>query len=296
MINKPKLIIQIDCDSETVIKKHYNLLKDINYSYYSSLGCFLSKFEEYRLRSTLFVVGQDVNCYNKAYLRWAVENGHELANHSFTHPVSFSDMTTDEIKIEIRKTNDIIFNELGCVCRGFRAPNFDINFSIFSILENEGLQYDCSILETPYNSVLKLIKKHDANVGYYLPSKDSKGIDLLIQGMNNINVVEIPISTFPYLKFPCHFSYLLALNRHIAQRIIDLLIDWHVRTNTPLVYLFHLADIVDNEHLYGTELKMYKSRMERLFLLDYILKKFSIYFESIISADFFELMKNGDKK
>ncbi|MBS5842947.1 MAG: polysaccharide deacetylase family protein [Clostridiales bacterium] len=295
---KPKLIIQIDCDSEFVIKNHYGLSEPINHSYYSALKIFFEKFKRLKLQSTLFVVGKDINHSNSIYLLEALDNGHEIANHSFSHCANFSMISKNDFIQEVHSTNEVIKTHLGVVNRGFRAPNFNINLSHLDLLEQEGIQYDCSFLMTPFSHVLSRIKKQDANDSRYLADNYKNCKEYLLKKCNKFgfynNTIEIPISVFPCLKFPCHFSYLLATNKYLAQQLIRALIRWHTRNEKVLIYLFHLADIVENEFLYGTELKWYKSLEERLFLLDLILELFSENFDSLTTYEYLRFMKDGN--
>lgn len=297
MNSKPKLIIQIDCDSEFVIKNHYGLTEPINHLYYSALEIFLEKFKRLKLKSTLFVVGKDINLENSLHLFKALDDGHEIANHSFSHCANFSMISKDRFVQEVRSTNKAIKEHLGVVNMGFRAPNFNINLAHWDLLEQEGIHYDCSFLMTPFSQVLSKIKRQDANDSRYLADNYKQCKEYFLKKSTIFgfydNTVEIPISVFPYLKFPCHFSYLLSTNKYLAQQIMHALISWHIKSERPLIYLFHLADIVENEFLRGTELRWYKSLEERLFLLDLILEMFSGNFDSLTTYEYLKFMKEG---
>jgi len=304
MHDKPKLILQIDCDSEYVMQEHYGLPKQNGYAYYSALELFIEKFKEAKLKSTLFVVGKDMeNKCVQPYIIDAINNGHEIANHSFEHPNRFSNLSDGRFLNEIQKTNNVVHSVFGLICKGFRAPNFDIKPSHMKILKQEGFQYDCSVLSTPYLPIIKLLKGTDTKKSGYMgkthltPRKpyvpNEKKIWKEEEGGHNNSFIEIPITTFPYLKFPCHFSYLLAASPKFAIRIMTTLIKWHVKRKEPLIFLFHLADLVDNKFLHGTELKHYRSLEERLFLLDRFIGMVSNAFDSLTTSEYCDLLKAG---
>ena len=244
----------------------------------------------------MFVVGRDINKSNKNHLIDALNSGHEIANHSFSHCANFSSLSKEDFVREIRMTNEAIKTNLGYICKGFKAPNFNVSLSQLELLKQEGIQYDSSILMTPFCRVLKWIKRRDAEESDYLCDSYKQGsmfwsaISCNFSNLNN--VVEIPISVFPIFKFPCHFSYLLATNKYLACKIMRTLINWHIKNDNDLVYLFHLADIVGNEFLRGTELKLYKSLEERLFLLDMILEMFSENFSSLTTYEYLNFKRN----
>lgn len=304
MRNKPELILQIDCDSEFVMQNHYGLTARQENTYYSALDIFIDKFQRAELKSTLFVVGKDIENGNVQRYIWnAINNGCEIANHSFVHSNEFSEISDKEFQAEVRETNRIVFSTFGMTCKGFRAPNFDMNPSYIKILKQEGFQYDCSILSTPYIPFIKLLKGVDADKSGYLgniywtPKKpyvpDDKKIWKSKKDKRDTDVIEIPITTFPYLRFPCHFSYLLAMNFKVAKRIMSALINWHVKRKEALIFVFHLADLVDNKFLCGIEQKRYRSLEQRLFLLDSFINLVHNSFNSLTTLEYYYLLKAG---
>jgi peptidoglycan/xylan/chitin deacetylase (PgdA/CDA1 family) len=72
-------------------------------------------------RATFFVVGQEV-WGNEAILRRAVAHGHELANHTFSHPHSHA-LTRAELRAELVRTNNAI-TEAAPADVGFVRPPF----------------------------------------------------------------------------------------------------------------------------------------------------------------------------
>ena len=158
-------------------------------------------------------------------------------------------------------------------------------------------------MSTPYLPIIKFLKGTDAKkTGYmgksrlaprkpYIPNE--KKIWKEEKNGYSKSFIEIPITTFPYLKFPCHFSYLLAANPKTAERIMTALIRWHIKRKEDLVFLFHLADLIDNKFLYGTELKRYKSLDKRLFLFDRFIEMVSNSFDSITTSEYCDLLKAG---
>lgn len=304
MCNKPELILQIDCDSEYVMQTHYGLPLSQENTYYSALDKFLNRFQRAGLKSTLFVVGKDVENKNvQRYIWKAVDNGCEIANHSYDHCNHFSAISYEEFKVEVQKTNHIISSVFDISCKGFRAPNFDMNPSYIKILRKEGIKYDCSLLSTPFLPLIKLLKGIEANRSGYLgntywnPQKPYVPDEIKMWKAKKIkncrDIIEIPITTFPYLRFPCHFSYLLTVNFKIAKQIMKTLINWHVKRREALVFVFHLADLVDNKLLYGIEQKCYKSLEERLFLLDCFVNMVGNSFNSLTTLEYYNLIKAG---
>ena len=294
----PKLIIQIDCDGDYVISQHYNVPRYSTDVFYSSLDIYINKFCKNNLKSTLFLVGNDVR--EKGYrecIANAIRFGHEIANHSYSHSSNFSQLHLSDFRNEVIQTNNLIEMTYGVKCKGFRAPNFDFNNIFVKVLEEEGFLYDCSSISTPYKFILRMLKGAKGS-GYMrqLSNIDKEG-HISKNGKNIVidDFVKISVSTFPYLRFPCHFSYLLAMPPELSEKAMNALIKWHIRHNVPLVYIFHLADIVDNAYLYGTELKYYKNVEKRLDLLDKFINQVRDSFESCTTLQYCNWLKNNEK-
>jgi len=93
----------------------------------------LPMFAKLKIPATWFVVGRWVERFESLHRRILGE-GHELANHSWSHPDNselrpgdprkFDELNADEIASEIQKTHNICQNRLGYRMRGFRLPHF----------------------------------------------------------------------------------------------------------------------------------------------------------------------------
>ena len=66
-----------------------------------------------------------------------------------------------------------------------------------------------------------------------------------------------------------------------------------MKRREALVFVFHLADLVDNKLLYGIEQKCYKSLEERLFLLDCFVNMVGNSFHSLTTLEYYNLIKAG---
>jgi Predicted xylanase/chitin deacetylase len=305
-MEKPKIILQIDCDSEIALSAHYSYTSyAFGYEvYYNALNVFQSLLSQYNLKATFFVVGKDLENKEKCdKLKNLILYGHEVANHTYSHPNCLSKMLSSEIREEIEKTNQICLEKLGVAPKGFRAPNFDISLNVLNVLDDMGFYYDCSILFSPWKPILKLFKGYNPfKAGYlgknnlFFSRKYPYNPKINKQGTNFCKgtIIEIPITTFPYIKFPCNFSYLLAMPKSLGYGVFRKLFRWHQKKNNPLVFIFHLADLIDNQYLFKTEAKYYKSLEERLFFIGDIFKTIADDFESITTYEYLKSLQ-GDK-
>lgn len=85
----------------------------------------MSILESYGVRGTFFVTGQNVLTHPET-ARAIVARGHEIENHTFTHPV-FSLLTPESNRSQIGSTNEIIQEVTGVRPHYFRKPYSDRN-------------------------------------------------------------------------------------------------------------------------------------------------------------------------
>lgn len=91
-ISKKSGTVQIDVDGLWVIFQHFGFdYEDTQDKMYeSAMLRFLDLFDEYGIKATLFVVGQDLFSPAKVgLLKKAVQKGHEIANHTMTYAEGF---------------------------------------------------------------------------------------------------------------------------------------------------------------------------------------------------------------
>lgn len=81
--------------------------------------------QELNIKATFFVLGCNVKYY-KDELEYIYEQGHEIGNHSYSHP-NFKNLTLSEGLEEIEKTQDIIYEVIKHYPRVFRFPYGAIN-------------------------------------------------------------------------------------------------------------------------------------------------------------------------
>jgi peptidoglycan/xylan/chitin deacetylase (PgdA/CDA1 family) len=85
--------------------------------------------------------------------RRIVDGGHELINHTYSHPWSevfnprpFLSLALPEQREEIQRGHEVIVNTLGYEPVGFRAPHLDISPVVYPILSGMGYRYSSSAL------------------------------------------------------------------------------------------------------------------------------------------------------
>lgn len=88
----------------------------------------LDLLKRYKVKATFFVLGQQV-AGNEALLKRMAAEGHEVANHTFTHP-NLTTLSPDQVKEEIGQTQAAIQKVLGTAPVLMRPPYGAVNQSV----------------------------------------------------------------------------------------------------------------------------------------------------------------------
>ncbi|MBM7647423.1 polysaccharide deacetylase family sporulation protein PdaB [Bacillus ectoiniformans] len=98
----------------------------------------LDILKEKQVKATFFVVGQQVKWFPEMLCR-IIDEGHEVGNHSFTHP-EFSELTTSELIEEIDQTEQVIAQVSGCFPTVMRPPFGDVTANDIEVINDLGLK------------------------------------------------------------------------------------------------------------------------------------------------------------
>jgi len=90
----------------------------------------LGYLDEYGAKATFFMIGQQVPA-NADIVRQVVEAGHDVGNHTWSHP-QLTKISTQTVKQQINDTNDAIENVIGETPFLMRPPYGAINNSVMS--------------------------------------------------------------------------------------------------------------------------------------------------------------------
>ena len=108
----------------------------------------LNLLQAYRARATFFFVGWAAERYPDL-VRWTVEQGHEVATHTYTHRF-VSEMNEREFEESLVRSLEVLRGLTGGQeVIGHRAPAFSLDRRtpwMFEILHRHGIRYDSSIM------------------------------------------------------------------------------------------------------------------------------------------------------
>ena len=251
------LFFHVDIDSPKTLSKFWGIENtgvDLDSFYDIAMSRALSLFKECGIPATFFCVGEELRTSEAARtkMKEAFFQGHEIANHTYTHPYGLTQLSEASLSAEIARCSDVIGEITGVHPVGFRAPSYDIDHSVFRVLERQGFLYDSS---AAWSSLLPAIKTYhrffskkkiqtefgNGSAGIpedlYFPSAEN----WTQKSLEERGILEIPIPRTSFLKLPFYSNFHLmagSFYRKIA----------FTGMNRPnIVYLIHLIEFVDLE-------------------------------------------------
>ena len=125
---------------------------------------FLDIFARRGLRATFFLVASDVDQaagvgqsasaradieHTRAIVRTLVQQGHEIGNHSYSHPYELARLSPSRVADEIGRAHELLQAISERPVIGFRAPGYDLSATMLAELVRLGYGYDSSIFPAP---------------------------------------------------------------------------------------------------------------------------------------------------
>ena len=248
-------MMHVDIDSPATLIKFWGLSVDftgsqLDHFYDTAMERALSLFKECGVPATFFCVGAELERSRKvaALIRQAFLSGHEIANHSFTHPYGLPDLAPSEMRREIQQCSDAIARVTQKKPSGFRSPSFCVNSRLLDLLEELSFEYDSSAFYSVLGPAMKyyhrFFRHGNAKSGYdggvrpvpqepYYPDRTDH---LSAGGRRGLLEVPLPRS---YFGLPFYHNF------HLMAGALYRNMDLSFERKTPFPYLFHLIEFCD---------------------------------------------------
>jgi len=213
---------------------------------------FLELFAELGVHATFFMVGEDIRQQklSTATLRRMAESGHELANHTMTHPFNLSHLSRARKEEEIVVNGRQIEDAIGQRVVGFRAPCLDVDEVVVEILERHGYWYESSVLpfylkplqEFAYGLLTR--GRFRSTGGWrnsfapgnaYVPARGA------LHRRGSRPLTEVPIATVPGIRFPFYSTIHFAFGKACFDASYALVRRWRPQ----FTYELHSIDLAD---------------------------------------------------
>ena len=222
----------------------------------------LDLLDQLNLKITFFIVGQDaVLDKNYEYIKQLVKNGHEVGNHSFHHESWLHLYPKEKIKSEVLNAEENITRATGKKPEGFRGPGFSWSKNLIEALSELGYVYDASTLPTFIGPLARFYYFKTSKLTSEEKKERKKLFGTFKDGFRpvkpylwNVNenkkLLEIPVTTIPFIKTPFHLSYLIYLNNispFLMKQYLNMAIAFCKMTKTSPSFLLHPLDLIGGD-------------------------------------------------
>ncbi len=208
--------------------------------YEVGLPRLLDVYSRHDIKCTFYFTGELAELVPEA-VELVKEHGHDIGCHGYDHlhNRAFDSMNLDEQITELRKAKKVIEGVAGKIS-DFRAPALRINESTIRALEETGFNTDSSIASQRFDGPLTFGSKRKlkwlvAPRYPYYPSYYS----VVKKGKSKILEIPISASIFSYTGTTMRVSPIL------LKMLEKLLFEEAIRTERPLVFLFHPNECLD---------------------------------------------------
>ena len=195
------------------------------------------------VRATFFIVGRDA-APRAATIAALARGGHEIASHSFTHPLAFASLGLRGMRDELMKTREALEAVTGREVVGYRSPNFDMDHTALRVLSECGYRYDASAYPTPLlfpARLLLALKSRDPKAVLRLkPWPFSFGRRPSVFRFGERTLHEFPASVTPWMRLPIYHT----LRYSLTDARFESALDGFARRDEPLSYLLHGVDVL----------------------------------------------------
>ena len=250
--------ISVDVDSLSSIYKGHGCSLPGGYTFVefrTGLENLSNFFSKYAIKTTMFMVGNDfLYKKNHASIKEIANNGHEIANHSMTHPQGFRWLLEKEKEMELDSMSDICWEVTGKRPVGFRSPGWNIDDATLPVLNKLKYVYDSSVFPTSLMPLMKFAhwssmskqKKQDrttmGQTSYmFSPLSPYHVSDYSLGKRGNNSLIEFPISVSPYLRVPFFATLFLITGIGFYRKLYR-----SIRAvGLPVHFQMHLSDFID---------------------------------------------------
>ena len=224
---KPLASLSLDLDNQWSYMKTYgdDRWKTLPSYFEVFFPRFFDLLEQHDLKITFFIVGQDAALKkNREYLQEITKRGHEVGNHSFRHEPWICMNSKEHLEKEILETENHIIQATGQTPIGFRGPGYSWGKNLINMLSDNEYIYDASVLPTYFGSLARQYYFRTSNLSQEEKTYRKDLFGQLKDGLKPVKpyfwqlssgrrILEIPVTTIPFIKIPFHLSYLIYLSR-----------------------------------------------------------------------------------
>ncbi len=261
----------------------------------------LSCLNRHGLKATIFLVGQDAAlARNREAIGSIADAGHEIGNHSFHHDPWLHRYGKDEMVRELTMAEEHIERATGQRPVGFRGPGYSLSQGTVTELDRRGYLYDASTLPTfigplarAYFFMSSAFTREEADCRSTIFGGLRDGFRRIQPYRWNVGrqgLIEIPVTTMPFLRVPIHFSYVLYLSLYspaLAQAYFRTALSLCRRAGVEPSLLLHPLDFLGEHESAGVEFfpGMKLPLEQKLEMIDALVQRLSQAFRVVTVRD-----------
>ncbi len=239
--------LSVDVDSVASHLEGYGFERppDDGSAYRAAIPRALDLFEKLGTRATFFLIAAEAEEHADT-VREIIRRGHEVASHSMTHGLPFTDLSEERSRSEIVESRALLELISGDRVEGFRAPSWDTSPDLIARLCRAGYRYDASA----YPSILlPLLRRSIAARSANGSVRTRSGLWDGVFGPTEVHriasgdgtICEIPVATTPIARLPYYHTL-----RYVLPEPVFRLIGAAARSRRgPTTYQFHAVDFLD---------------------------------------------------
>ncbi|MEO6654697.1 MAG: glycosyltransferase, partial [Pyrinomonadaceae bacterium] len=231
----------------------------------------LDLLDQHKTNATFFVLGWIAE-QNPGLICEIVARGHEVASRGFYHR-SLKNLTDEEFREDLRRTNRAIENACGQKVIGYRAAeklSFEKDGWILDVLADEGFAYDASFMPARRTDQAKRVA-HQVHTG-------GKVLWEFPYSTRDLGFGVLPISGGNYFR---QIPY--TLMRHAVR-------SWHMQVNEPIIFYFHVWELDPEQPRISAASNMNRIRHYRkLDKMEWILNENLSLYDCVGAAEFLGL-------
>ncbi len=255
---KGSYTIHVDIDSPVVLADFYNIpltydREMLETFYEKTFDRMLKTFDRHGIKATFFCVASEVEGSLKIQqvLKSAIQRGHFIANHTYSHPFGLSELPEEKIIAEIHNATRILERDLQVKIFGFRTPGYAINTKVINILEQNGITYDSSAGWPIFHAIFKVLRflgSKRMKVGYGETNSYFRKY-IYTPALNNWKktartprkIKEYPLPSSFYI-LPCYSNLHLSFGLPFVKFLLN-----NTRRNKLMIYLMHAIEFTSVE-------------------------------------------------
>lgn len=251
-MSRRTVALSVDMDAPENYAEFYRRPNDealpLGAFYERALPRLLDLLDELDVRGTFFCIGEHADRpAGRAAVQAVAERGHEIANHTHTHPIAFRSLPRDDKRREIERAHEVLTGLVGeGRVVGFRSPAYDADRDTFEILDDLGYVYDASVLPSPWMQAAKLIVRWQARrwrvgLGSWRQGFRTRWPHTLAFGSTPAGLVELPLTVLSPWRFPFYGSFTQKLGLDWFRRSLARL----TAEGRPIHYGIHLQELAE---------------------------------------------------